>query len=75
VLEIRSEDDRWKDIIQKVGEYLVANVLTVVVIDPVSQRVHVYSADNKAMILNSTDTLTFPDLLPGFEIITEQLFE
>ncbi len=75
VLEIRSEDDRWKDIIQKVGEYLGANVLIVVVIDPVSQRVHVYSADNEAMILNSTDSLTFPDVLPVFEIVVNRLFE
>jgi Uma2 family endonuclease len=75
VLEIRSEDDRWKDIIQKVGEYLGANVLTVVVIDPMSQRVHVYSADNESTILNSTDSLTFPDVLPGFEIVVGRLFE
>ena len=75
VLEIRSEDDRWKEIIQKVGEYLGSNVLSVVVIDPASQRVHVFSADNEATILNSSDSLTFPDLLPGFEIVVGRLFE
>ena len=75
VLEIRSEDDRWKDVHQKVAEYLSANALTVAVIDPVPKRVHVYSADNEATILNSNDLLTFPDVLPGFEVRVERLFE
>ena len=74
-IEIRSKSDRWKDILQKVAEYLGANVLTVVVIDPESQRVHVYSADNEAVILNKTDLLTFPDILPGFEVVVGSLFE
>ncbi|MBS0207098.1 MAG: Uma2 family endonuclease [Planctomycetes bacterium] len=75
VVEIRSESDRWKDILQKVGEYLSANVLTVAVVDPIPLRVHVYSADSEAAILNATDLLTFPDILPGFEVVVGNLFE
>ena len=75
VIEVRSKLDRWKDIVLKVAEYLIANVLTVAVIDPVSRRVHIYSADNETTILNITDVLTFPDLLPGFEVAVERLFE
>ena len=74
-VEVRSRNDRWKDVLQKVAEYLSANVLTVAVIDPVPKRVHLYSADNEATILNSTDLLTFPDVLPGFELVVERLFE
>jgi Uma2 family endonuclease len=75
VIEIRSEDDRWKDILQKVGEYLSADVLTVAVIDPVPHRVHVYSADRETMVLNVGDTLTFPDVLNGFDVAVAKLFE
>jgi Uma2 family endonuclease len=75
VIEIRSQSDRWKDVLQKVAEYLSADVLTVAVIDPESQRVHVYSADKEATILNNTDRLTFPDILPGFEVGVGSLFE
>lgn len=75
IFEIRSSADRWKDILQKVAEYLSANVLQVAVIDPVSQRVHVYSADQETTILNATDLLTFPDVLPGFEVAVAKLFE
>ena len=75
VVEVRSRNDRWKDVLQKVAEYLSANVLTVVVIDPVPKRVHLYAADNEATIVNSTDLLTFPDVLPGFEVVVDRLFE
>ena len=74
VIEIRSKSDRWKDILQKVAEYLSANVLTVAVVDPVRQQVHVYS-DNETTVLNATDLLTFPEVLPGFEVVVGRLFE
>ncbi len=74
VIEIRSENDRWKQIHQKVGEYLSADVLTVAFVDPESQRVHLFS-DRETEVLNSSDQLTFPDILPGFEIVVGQMFE
>ena len=33
VIQVRSKTDRWKDVLQKVAEYLNADVLTVAVID------------------------------------------
>ena len=75
VIEIRSNDDRWKEIHQKVGEYLSADVLTVAVVDPEPQRVHLFSADRETVVLNSNDQLTFPDVLPGFEIVVGRLFD
>lgn len=74
VIEIRSESDRWKDILQKVAEYLSADVLTVAVIDPARQQVHLYS-DTETTVLNATDLLTFPEVLPGFEVVVGRLFE
>ena len=74
VVEIRSKTDRWKDILQKVAEYLSANVLTVAVIDPERQQVHLYS-DNETTVLDATDLLTFQDVLPGFEIVVGRLFD
>lgn len=73
VIEIRSESDRWKDILQKVAEYLSANVLIVAVLDPARQQVHLYS-DDETTVLNATDRLTFPDVLPGFEVAVGRLF-
>lgn len=75
VFEIRSPSDKWKDVLQKVAEYLNADVLTVVVIDPVPQRVHLYSANRETVILNAADLLTIPEVLPGFEVPVQRLFE
>ncbi len=75
VLEIRSADDRWKDIIRKAGEYLSAGVITVAVADPETQRIHLFFADREATVLNSDDQLTFSDILPGFSVPVKKLFE
>lgn len=75
VIEIRSNDDRWKEIYQKVGEYLSADVLTIAVVDPEPQRVHLFSTDRETVVLNAGDLLTFPDVLPGFEIVVGRLFD
>lgn len=75
VIEVRSKDDRWKDIHQKIGEYFSADVLTVAVVDSEQQRVYLFSADRETAVLNSSDQLTFPDILPGFEIVVARLFD
>ena len=54
---------------------LVIDVLTVAVIDPEPKRVHLFSANRESVVLNSSDNLTFPDVLPGFEIAVGQLFD
>jgi len=75
IVEIRSEHDHWKDIHKKVGEYLNADVLIVALVDPESKRVHLFSADRETVVLNVGDPLTLPELLPGFEVGVERLFE
>lgn len=75
VVEVRSHDDRWKDILRKVAEYLSAGVLTVVVADPETQRVHLFSADRETTVLDADDILTFPDILPEFNVPVKRLFE
>ena len=75
VIEIRSREDRWKEIHQKVGEYLGADVLLVAMIDPELQRVHLFSADREPMVFNATDRLTLPEVLSGFEVVVGQLFD
>ncbi len=75
VVEIRSTDDFWKDILSNASEYLSAGVLTVAVADPQTQRVHLFSADRETTVLNPDDELTFPDILPGFAVLVKKLFE
>ena len=74
VIEVRSPDDRWNRILQKVAEYLEAGVTTVCVLDPKTESAHVYSVDAEE-ILKVDDTLTFPDILPGFAVPVRRFFE
>ena len=72
---VRSDDDRWKDMHHKIGEYLTAGVLTVVVVDPAVQTVQVFSADRPVEILREDDELTLADILPGVRVAVRKLFE
>ncbi len=75
VIEIRSPEDRWKQIHHKIGEYLDAGVLSVVVVDPSVQTAHVFSADRPVEALNVDDELRLEDILPGFRVAVRKLFE
>ena len=74
-VEIKSPDDRWKTIHKKVGEYLDAGVLTVVVVDPEKQLVHVTTPDRETEALRLDQILTLPECLPGFSVPVQEIFE
>ncbi len=75
VIEVRSPGDTWREIVIKVGEYLKAGVLKVVVLDPQSRKAHVYGVDEEPSVLGPEDELTVPDLLGDFRVAVHQLFD
>ena len=74
VFEVRSAHDRWRDILEKVLEYLDAGVAVVVVLDPKPQVAHVFAADEPPRTLEAGDDLTFPGLLDGFSARVGRFF-
>jgi len=74
VFEVLSPTDRWKDVLAKVSEFLQAGVLKVVVVDPARETIVVHDADQPASILVAGQSLTLPDVLPGFELPVDRLF-
>jgi Uma2 family endonuclease len=74
VFEVRSPTDRWGQILTKVGEYLEAGVSVVCVLDEQTTRAHFFTPQGPEQELAAEETLTFPDLLPGFEIRVERFF-
>jgi Uma2 family endonuclease len=72
--EVRSKSDRWKDLLNKVSEYLSVGVRVVVVIDPTADAVQIYRDSESPSILNIDDALELPDVLPGFRMTVRQLF-
>ena len=75
VVEVLSAHDRWRDVLEKVLEYLDAGVSRVVVLDPDARSAHVYAADEPPRTLGAEAELTFPGLLDGFTARVGRFFE
>lgn len=75
VFEVVSPSDVWTDLFGKVGEYLAAGVKVVVILDPRSETASVYRPDVVQEVLRVADTLTIPEVLPGFAVPVAKLFE
>ena len=75
VIEVRSSSDSWRDILVKVGEYLAAGVLKVIVLDPRSRKAHIYSADQEPEVLGPEDELAIPELLEEFRVAVHRFFD
>ncbi|MBY0231007.1 MAG: Uma2 family endonuclease, partial [Gemmataceae bacterium] len=72
--EVKSPSDRWGEVFAKIGEYLEAGVRVVVVADAESMTVSLYRQWAVQEILREGDTLTIPDVLPGFSVPVARLF-
>jgi Uma2 family endonuclease len=75
VVEVRSAHDVWREVLEKVAEYLRAGVLAVVVLDPEPQTAHVFSAVAPPMTLGPDDELVLPGILDGFLARVGRFFE
>ena len=74
VIEVKSPSDSSSKLNSKVGEYLVAGVKIVLVIDPDTQTATIYRGEAIHETLHLQDTLTLPDLLPRFELPLAKIF-
>lgn len=77
VVEVVSPSDRWRDVMDKVDQYLQAGVQLVWVLDPQRRAAFVYERDGRTVrILRaaSGDALDGVDVLPGFRLPLADLF-
>lgn len=74
VVEIRSKNDSSPEVEQKVKDYLTAGVRVVWVPDPQQRTLTEYRRRKKPRVLSAKDTLTIEDIIPGFQIIVEEVF-
>jgi Uma2 family endonuclease len=76
VVEVRSPSDRWTEMVAKMLEYLKAGVRVVVILDPRTTSASVYrDAEEFQQIFHNGDSLTLPDVLPGFSVTVSSLFD
>lgn len=75
VAEVRSPTDSLNDMATKALEYIAAGVKVVLVIDPDDRFVAVFRANQLPQRFEADQTLTLPDVLPGFAVPVAQFFE
>jgi len=75
IAEVRSKNDTNKKIEDKVAAYHRAGVVVVWVPDPATCTLTVYRAAEQPVDLKADDLLTFPDLIPGFQVAVRDLFD
>ncbi len=75
VVEILSPDDRWSDLMEKLGEYLNIGVLMVWLADPKTRSVYVYRSLTDVQRLTADDVLSGGDVLPGFSVSVGALLD
>jgi len=74
-VEVISPNDPASEVQSKVVEYLDAGTRLVWVIDPESKTVSVYRSLSSARVLTAKDTLDGADVLAGFSVAVQELFE
>jgi Uma2 family endonuclease len=73
--EVKSPTDSWTDLFTKAEEYFDIGVPVVVLVDPETRTVLVCRRGQPQQTLQATDTLSIPDVLPGFAVPVARLFE
>jgi Uma2 family endonuclease len=75
VFEVKSRDDRWGQIHEKIAECLESGVRTVCIVDPATETVAIHHSERPVQSLTVTDELTLPDVLGDFRVAVSKLFE
>ncbi len=74
-VEVLSESNTAAEMRRKVQEYFAAGIRCVWLIDPESRTVVVHGAPDGSLKLQESDTLSGSDVLPGFTLRLQDLFQ
>lgn len=74
VVEVRSPWDAIADMTDKATQYLRAGVKVVLILDPKTDSAALFRPDELPQRLDNGDTLTLPDMLPGFSTPVARFF-
>ena len=75
VVEILSPTDRPDAVRRKLDEYFAAGVRMAWVADPGTRTVRVYRSGGEPMTLAAGEVIAGDDVLPGFELPVDEVFE
>jgi Uma2 family endonuclease len=73
-VEVKSKTDRIKPLVEKIELFLKLGTQVGILIDPDQFTLTVYRLNHPAVVLKDGDTLTIPELLPGWELAVSELW-
>jgi len=74
VVEVHSPSDRLSAMNKKALEYLAAGVRAVILLDPDRAAATVFRGEELPQTFHNGDSLSVPEILPGFEVKLAKLF-
>ncbi|CBN58634.1 MULTISPECIES: Uma2 family endonuclease [Kamptonema] len=74
MVEIKSKTDRIKLIVEKIESFLALGSQVGLLVDPDKETVTIYRLTGEPVVLTSSDTLTIPELFPGWELPISELW-
>lgn len=74
IVEVKSPTDSLEDLEAKIAEFLALGTQAGILINPETQTVKIFRAEEAPITLTNDDRLTLPDLLPGWEVAVAELW-
>jgi Uma2 family endonuclease len=74
VVEIKSQSDRLSKLREKLQMFLEQGVKVGILIDPDELTVTLYRPNQTPIVFTDSETLTLPELLPGWELQISDLW-
>jgi Uma2 family endonuclease len=74
-VEVISPNDRYTEVEEKVEDWLKAGCRAVIVVNPRRQTVNLHRSPTDVTILTESDTLEISDIVPGWQMPVEDIFE
>ena len=75
IVEVRSKNDTLVALERKAQDYLQAGAVVVWVVDPINRNVVEYRQGAPPRTYAEDDTLTVPDLIPGFALLVRDALQ
>ena len=74
-VEVISPNDRYTEVREKVEDWLNAGCRAVIVVNPRNRTVDIHRSPTDTTTLTQSDTLQIQDILPGWRMPVQDIFE
>ena len=74
-VEVISPSDRYRNVDEKIADWLAAGTLAVIVVNPRNRTVGIHRPQAEVIVLNEGDILEVQDVVPGWRMPVREIFE